>query len=374
MEDRADTSSTFDNMEVAIAVACMHSSSSSSCEFSRNDATGDPNCGSIRQTVHMKRRRAEHVPDVIDTDESFVDDLAATAAQGDDVATYTTLNSAHAFADPSVERNDGGSSAIVSSPGNIGDLVPFTSGIMSTNERRRTNRPSFSTASSANAAATVVLFFILICATSAATAAANEAVMAGGADVPTLDGRFQRRHVTTTAARTNLRRSSASSTYSKAVENSVGRRMADFFTDHKAEPLEFRTENVNTLRPTQSQEESEMATLGNAQKYLPPLSPTSEKRATIVFHQPAVDPGMNNKAAYIPIQPVQTVSTFNQQKQSQQPHGGGPLARRCQLWASNSIHLGRRNDSSSKAFISLATDRTDIFPWKRARVPADCNL
>ena len=315
MEDREDTSSASDNMEVASVV--MHSSSSSSYEFPRNDVTGDPNCGSIRQTVHMKRRRAEHyLPDVIDTDESFVDDLAATAAQGDDVATYTTLNSANAFADQSVERDDGGSSDIVSSPGNIGDLVPFTSGSLSTNERRRSNRPSFSTASSANAAVTVVLSFILICATSAATAAANEAAMADGAGVPTLDGRFQRRHVTTAASRTNLRRSSSSSTYSKAVpseENSVGRRMADFFSDHKAEPLEFRTENVNTLRPTQSKEESEMAALGNAQKYLPPLSPTSEKRATIVF--------LNNKDTSIASQPVQIGSTFIQQKQSQQPHG-----------------------------------------------------
>ena len=299
-----DTSSASDNMEVASEN--MPSSSSSSHGSPRNGTIDERDFGSIHQMVRIKRRRViGHTHDVLDTDDGIVDDLAA---QGDGAVKHVTHASAI----------DCDLSAIVSLPGNIGDFPPLTSSSMSTNERRRIDRRSFRIAN-ANAAMTAVLSFVLMCATCAAALTANEAILGDGVAVPTLDGRFQRRHVTSattgSSARTNLRRSSSSSTaYSEVAapeENSEGRRMADLFADRKAEPLEFRIENVNRLRPTQSQEEN----------YLPPLSPTLEKRATIVFHQPTIDSGIRNKATHIPSQPAQT-GPASPQRAQYQPRGG----------------------------------------------------
>ena len=322
MMDRLDTS--FDNIEVASEM--IHSSSSSSHGSSRNSTIDDSDCGSIHQAMSMKRRRVVgQTHDVLDTDEGVVDDLAA-AVQGDNAVTSATCTSADAFIDRSVLCINSDTSATMSPSGSIGDVPPFTSSNMSTRDhRRRTDRRSFRIAN-ANAAMTAVLSFVLICTASAATATAKEAILGDGVGVPTLDGRFQRRHVTTATSttRTNLRRSSSSTAYSEVVlpeENSVGRRMADFFTDRKAEPLEFRIENVNRLRPSQSEEESDMAAVTNTQNYLPPLSPSLEKRATIVFHQPTIDSGIHNKATYISSQPAQTGSVLPQQQQYQ-PHGG----------------------------------------------------
>ena len=323
--DRVDTSSASD-MEVASEM--MNSSSSSSHGSPRNGIVDECGCGSIHQMVSIKRRRVVgHTHDVLETDEGVVDDLVAAAAQGDGAVASATHASADAFIDRPVVCVNGNLSGIVSQPGNIGDFPPFTSSTMSTRERRRINRRRSFKIANANAATTALLSFVLICATSAAATTANEAILGDGVGAPTLDERFQRRHVTsaTSSARTNLRRSSSFSTaYSEVAtpeDNSVGRRMADFFTDRKAKPLEFRIENVNSLRPTQSQEESDMAAVGNTQNFLPPLSPTMEKRATIVFHQPTIDSEIRNKATHIPSKPAQT-GPASPQRAQYQPHGG----------------------------------------------------
>lgn len=321
----------------------MHSSSISSYEPRRNGTFDGHDCSGIGQAVqHLKRCWVA----VLDTNVGVVDDLAA--AQGHDI-----------LMDRPVECMDDDLSDTVSLSGNVGDIDPSRCSL-STRQRHHKDRPPFNIAGATwSTALTAVLYFALICATSAA-AATDQAVAADGVGVPALGGRFQRRHVTATA-RTNLRRSpSSTSTFTKvspSEENSEGRRTADFFTtDRKTEPLEFRIENVNQLRPTQSQG-SQIAAVANL-NYLPPLSsPTSEKRATIVFHQPVIDPGIRTKemASYVPYTGTTAASSAYMYSSPQQTQTAPPMQKQIQPHGGSHWHAAAANFGPQTQFNSVGS-------------------
>ena len=324
--------SAIDDMVVEQGKCSIHSSSSPSNVPPVNPGIERHiDCGAICQAVHPKRRRAEHTTtssnDVLDDDDVDI------SARGDDAAI-----SIETFVHGPFDDHSGGGAL---SPSGAVDAVARSKGHSSTKQSssRRSYLRSFQS-SGAGTAIVVVLPFLFICAivsTAAATEVAGESV-----GVPTLEGRFRRRQVT--SARANLRRPSSSSTTTTSSSSSSNAEVLapsdentdGFFadspeTDRKLEPLEFRIENVNSLRPHQGEAPPQVA--GNTQNLLAPYFPTVEQRASIVFHPPVTNAAASTKATstssipsngalssnYFSSQPVQ--NTLPLQKQPQ-PHGG----------------------------------------------------